>query len=361
MQERFGQSESVSETPETPVISIDSVESPDEQLENIAGNIDRQNGLLETNIARIVSMNEAMHPQEMSFVMGELEHTESAKNATEKTSSALLYVIEKANAILSHGHNKEHELAHKYNPRVVKVVSATGKAIGGMFGMFAGHGLLSATGAVVGAKVGQSAFLGVYEGVKKLQERFFTTKDIQEEGHEKTLTSEEKVQRDLEEAERIEKRSEQNRERIQNLTAEQKERLQEKLMHSETFAHATDAVISTNETSALFFKDFEKKYPAHASLKELIIHHAIGTALSASGIGHGIVLALELVAAAGGAEKITGAVHNLVEDVHKAEPRQFLAEKARGVKKAIFNRAQEIIAFMNRSKQETVEPLANAA
>jgi outer membrane lipoprotein SlyB len=218
---------------------------------------------------------------------------------------------EKAAHVLSYGHHKEHELSSTYNPKVVKAIGSVGKIAGGVVGMFAGHGLASAAGAVGGAKIGQAGLLKVFEKVvtklpESVQEKLRAKQETINHIHEVEHATEKQMHR----KEEIEATSKSLQEHLSRMTPEQQAKVRARLEASPQHASLFEKAQSAYTKYAEYFDTFEKNHPIAATSREFIVHAIIGPGLEAAHVGHGLIHTIELFAAGGGAEKLTAHLHN---------------------------------------------------
>ncbi len=94
-------------------------------------------------------------------------------------------------------------------------------------------------------------------------------------------------------------------------------------MESGEVIEATEGIKTAYEKYAKFYEEFEEKYPLLATGTEVVVHAIIGPVFEGMHVGKEALHAIELLAALGGAEKLTAHLVNvgntIKESLNKAK------------------------------------------
>jgi hypothetical protein len=310
--------------------------NPENQLEKSLYNIEQQSEKLNRHQANLEQMIASMSPEESHYIAQAIEQDP-------KSQGLLKSLQEKLAHLNNAGHHAQEHLSEHYNPKVVGLIHSTGKAIGGITGLFSGMplGLAgSATGAVVGAKAGGYGLLKLFEKtVHKLPDSFqekIKRKDPLESVHQ----NQESLTRELEKRSLLEGKMKLLSQEAQNLDPESQKKFAELMSQDPEVLSATQKLDTLYEKYHDVYEKFEKDFPNAAAFAELGVHTAIGAGLHASGIGTAAVIAMDMVAAAGGAEQMT----------------KHLISAGNHIKQKIISIQEKIDSF-NNPKQETQNPV----
>jgi len=313
------------------VIQLSQEELQNNDLEKISGNIELQSEKLDKNQNKLNEIASNLTPEEGEFISKQVESTEEGQNILAK-------IKEKTQALANAHKNIEERLSEQYNPKVVKAIGSVGKALGGFGGMLAGHGIMSAPGAVLGAKTGGYALLKGFESMVKYLPASVQEKIKKKENGRASMDS---ARHDSVESEKQEKINEikegeaaineklQTREKlkeelngisgeIEALPETEKKKFMESLEGDKETVSATEGIKSVYEKYVKFYEDFEKKYPLLATGAEVAVHAAIGPIMESVDVGKQALHAIEVLAAAGGAEFLTAHLANVSNSIKES-------------------------------------------
>jgi len=313
------------------VIQLSQEELQNNDLEKISGNIELQSEKLDKNQNKLNEIASNLTPEEGEFISKQVESTEEGQNILAK-------IKEKTQALANAHKNIEERLSEQYNPKVVKAIGSVGKALGGFGGMLAGHGIMSAPGAVLGAKTGGYALLKGFESMAKylpasVQEKIKKKENgrasMDSAWHDSVESEKQEKINEIKEGEAAINEKLQTREKlkeelngisgeIEALPETEKKKFMESLEGDKETVSATEGIKSVYEKYVKFYEDFEKKYPLLATGAEVAVHAAIGPIMESVDVGKQALHAIEVLAAAGGAEFLTAHLANVSNSIKES-------------------------------------------
>jgi len=313
------------------VIQLSQEELQNNDLEKISGNIELQSEKLDKNQNKLNEIASNLTPEEGEFISKQVESTEEGQNILAK-------IKEKTQALANAHKNIEERLSERYNPKVVKAIGSVGKALGGFGGMLAGHGIMSAPGAVLGAKTGGYALLKGFESMVKylpasVQEKIKKKENgrasMDSAWHDSVESEKQEKINEIKEGEAAINEKLQTREKlkeelngisgeIEALPETEKKKFMESLEGDKETVSATEGIKSVYEKYVKFYEDFEKKYPLLATGAEVAVHAAIGPIMESVDVGKQALHAIEVLAAAGGAEFLTAHLANVSNSIKES-------------------------------------------
>jgi len=313
------------------VIQLSQEELQNNDLEKISGNIELQSEKLDKNQNKLNEIASNLTPEEGEFISKQVESTEEGQNILAK-------IKEKTQALANAHKNIEERLSERYNPKVVKAIGSVGKALGGFGGMLAGHGIMSAPGAVLGAKTGGYALLKGFESMAKylpasVQEKIKKKENgrasMDSAWHDSVESEKQEKINEIKEGEAAINEKLQTREKlkeelngisgeIEALPETEKKKFMESLEGDKETVSATEGIKSVYEKYVKFYEDFEKKYPLLATGAEVAVHAAIGPIMESVDVGKQALHAIEVLAAAGGAEFLTAHLANVSNSIKES-------------------------------------------